>query len=115
MAAEYVLKASGLNPSSTGIGIAAEDLNRLNGINTVMNFVCARFKYVTLYTAETEEAGRIADMIYAKYGLPIMVLDISEAANCRYPVTMDFDGSKLRYGRDMCIIGFNEEGLVVRG
>lgn len=89
MAVEFVLKASGLNASCSGIGIAAENLNRLSGINTVMNFVCTRFKYVTLYTAKTDEAGRIADMIYAKYGLPIMVLDISEAAKCRYPVTMD--------------------------
>lgn len=106
---EYVLKIANIKRYSSGVSIIVCDVDSLSGLNTVMNLVCTEFKYVTIYTENVYSAGAIADYVYAKFGLPIMVLGIEESARCRYPVIIDFVNNKLRYGRDVCITGTAKE------
>ncbi len=104
-AAEFLLKKAGASGYDLGIGIIASDISALDGINTLMNYVCTRFKYVTLYTDNAHRADMLADLIFSKYGLPILVMGTEEGRRCRYKIVADFDEGKVRCGRDMCISG----------
>ena len=75
------------------------------GFKAVMNLVCREFKYVTIYTKNISAGNKTADYVYSKFGLPIMVLDVSESQKCRYQVIIDFNNGKLRCGRDLCVTG----------
>lgn len=111
-AAEFALRAAGLNACDVGIGIAVGNIN--SGINEIMDYACPQFKYVSLYSTEMNEASEIADRIFIKYGLAITVLSTDEFIKCRYPLKMDFNIGKLRLGRDLCIIGTDSAGILVR-
>lgn len=88
-----------------GVGIIVNDVDDLRELNTFTNMVCLSFKYVTVYTKNIESANAMGDFVYEKYGLPIMILSISEASRCRYPVIIDLVKGRVRYGRDLCIEG----------
>lgn len=108
-AAKYVLKYIFSIVNNTGcdrgVGIIVDDVNNLRERNSFIDIVCLSFRYVTIYTENLDTANRLGDIVYEKYGLPIMILSISEAARCRYPVIIDFVHGKVRCGRDLCIDG----------
>ena len=102
---EYVLSLLNTPGFKAGAGIIVDDVDDLRGLNTVMNLVCREFKYVTIYTKNISAGNKTADYVYSKFGLPIMVLDVSESQKCRYQVIIDFNNGKLRCGRDLCVTG----------
>ena len=101
--------------SDTGIGIAIDDVSALKGVSEILDYACMRFKYISLYSSEMNKASEIADRIFIRYGLPITVLSTDEFTKCRHPVKVDFGSGKLRLGRDMCIVGTDAEGNIIRG
>ena len=102
---KYVLSLLNTPGFKAGAGIIVDDVDDLRGLNTVMNLVCREFKYVTIYTKNISAGNKTADYVYSKFGLPIMVLDVSESQKCRYQVIIDFNNGKLRCGRDLCVTG----------
>lgn len=102
---KYVLGLLNTPGFNAGVGIIIDDVDDLRGLNTVMNLVCREFKYVTIYTKNISAGNKTADYVYSKFGLPIMVLDVSESQKCRYQVIIDFNNGKLRCGRDLCVTG----------
>lgn len=83
---KYVLSLLNTPGFKAGAGIIVDDVDDLRGLNTVMNLVCREFKYVTIYTKNISAGNKTADYVYSKFGLPIMVLDVSESQKCRYQV-----------------------------
>ncbi|HIV85962.1 MAG TPA: hypothetical protein H9900_04040 [Candidatus Monoglobus merdigallinarum] len=104
-AAEYALKSIKTPAQNQGIGIVAKELGNISGLNSVMNYACMNFKYVTVYTDDKAHADALSDLIYDKYGLPVMILGAAEADGCGYPMVMDFDRGRLKYGRRRFING----------
>ena len=76
---KYVLSLLNTPGFKAGAGIIVDDVDDLRGLNTVMNLVCREFKYVTIYTKNISAGNKTADYVYSKFGLPIMVLDVSES------------------------------------
>lgn len=93
-----------------GAGVVVVDIDDLRERNTFSGLLCKAFRYLAIYTENTESANIFADQVYEKYGLPIAVLDIDEAGGCRYPVMIDLVSGKVRYGRDVCVDGAVFEG-----
>ncbi len=112
---DYAVKLSGINTCSTGIGILYDGVSDIHGIESVMNYACPAFRYVALYTGDTEMAANISDMVFSKFGLPLSVSSAAGFQGCRYPVKMDFSTGKLRLGRDLCLVGTDASGKIVRG
>lgn len=104
-ALQYIFEIVNTAGCDRGVGIIIEDVDKLRERNSFIDIVCLSFRYVTIYTENIESANLFGDFVYEKYGLPIMVLNISEAARCRYPVIIDLMRGKVRYGRDLCIEG----------
>ena len=104
-ALQYIFGIVNAAGCDRGVGIIVDDVNKLRERNSFIDIVCLSFRYVTIYTENIEAANTFGDFVYEKYGLPIMVLSISEAVRCRYPVIIDFVHGKVRYGRDLCIEG----------
>ena len=102
---KYVLSLLNTPGFKAGAGIIVDDVDALRGIKIVMNLLCREFKYVTIYTKNISAGNKTADYVYSKFGLPIMVLDVSESQKCRYQVIIDFNNGKLRCGRDLCVTG----------
>ena len=104
-ALEYLFSLGDAVGCDRGVGIIVNDVDDLRELNTFTDTVCLSFKYVTVYTNNIDSANVLGDFVYEKYGLPIMILSISEASRCRYPVIIDLVKGRVRYGRDFCIEG----------
>ena len=102
---KYVLSLLNTPGFKAGAGIIVDYVDDLRGLNTVMKMVSREIKYVTIYTKNISAGNKTADYVYSKFGLPIMVLDVSESQKCRYQVIIDFNNGKLRCGRDLCVTG----------
>lgn len=111
-AVEFALKAAGISAECSGIGVALA--NDPGGARGFIDYICPRFKRVSIYSDDSA-AEDIADEIYARFGLPAEVRDSSGFARCRHPLTADLRNGRLRVGRDLCIIGTDENGGLVRG
>lgn len=111
-AIEFALSAAGISADSAGIGIALP--RGLTGVEKLMDYICPRFKRVTVYT-DDPAAEDIADGIYGRFGLPIMLYGSKDFARCRQTLTADIGVGALRFGRDLCIVGTDESGELVRG
>ncbi len=111
-AIEFALSAAGISADSAGIGIALP--NGLAGAESLMDYICPRFRRVAVYT-DDPDAEDIADGIYSRFGLPIMLHGSKDFARCRQTLTADIGAGALRLGRDLCIIGTDESGELVRG
>ncbi len=102
-AIEYIFGIVNTAGCDRGVGIIVDDVNNFRELNSFIDIVCLSFRYVTIYTDNIDSANMLGDFVYEKYGLPIMVLSMSEAVRCRYHVIIDLRNGKVRYGRDLCI------------
>lgn len=105
LALKYIFKIVNASEYEKGAGIIISDVNSIREMNTFLSLVCSAFRYITVYTENAESANKLADYVYDRFGLPIMVMTADEAPRCRYPVIIDFISGKVRYGRDLCIDG----------
>lgn len=105
LALKYIFKIIGSSDYEKGAGIIIGDVDSIRERNTFLSLVCSAFRYITVYTENVGSANKLADYVYDRFGLPIMVMTADEALRCRYPVIIDFISGKVRYGRDLCIDG----------
>lgn len=102
-----------MDPGNIGIGIfLPEDAEKFM---PAVDYACERFRYAALYSDDGEAVERAAERIYAELGLPLMTYGAEDFSKCRYPLLMDFARGRLRLGRDLCIIGTDENGSFARG
>ena len=111
-AIEFTLSAAEISADSAGIGIALPSGS--TDAESLMDYICPRFRRVAVYT-DDPAAEDIADRIYSRFGLPIMLYGSKDFARCRQTLTADIGAGMLRLGRDLCIIGTDESGELVRG
>ncbi len=111
-AIEFALGAAGISADSAGIGVALP--SGLAGAEGLIDYICPRFRRLAVYT-DDPSAEDIADGVYTKFGLPIMLYSFGDFARCRQTLTADIGGGVLRLGRDLCIVGTDESGKLVRG
>lgn len=110
---EFALNAANLKPGDSGIGILLP--NEWRDYSAAVDHACENFRYAAIYSDNDQASDAAAERILARFGLPIMTYKAAEFSKCRYPLLMDFTAGKLRLGRDLCIIGTDENGLPVRG
>ncbi len=111
-AIEFALSAAEISADSAGIGIALP--SGPTGAESLMDYICPRFRRVAVYTDDPAVEDMV-DSIYIRFGLPIMLYRFGDFARCRQTLTADIGVGALRLGRDLCIVGTDESGELVRG
>lgn len=114
-AMEYLLKTDDSFGALYGVGLVVQDVSGLKNINTLIDTLINKFRYLTIYTENLNSASHLADLVYEKYGLPIMLITQTEADKCRYPFKIDLNLGKIKYGQNTYVDGaeYDEAGSII--